>query len=190
MLDNCDSSFRAIPTAIKHRALLESTGCVRSILMPGSQRNLGSDNPLNLTGLGIYLNIFKNVSLKPIGHFSPAVMWPWGHHSAFRGSFLLLNELNQIMFYSCKRLPPPKEKEFKAFSSAKHRVSNEVDKDRWFLWQFCLPAVPSDSQHLTLEESFPRWKWWHRNSFLWPHSNAADPGDACWWQFEVLCTLR
>lgn len=113
MLDNCDSSFRAIPTAIKHRALLESTGCVRSILMPGSQRNLGSDNPLNLTGLGIYLNIFKNVSLKPIGHFSPAVMWPWGHHSAFRGSFLLLNELNQIMFYSCKRLPPPRRKNLK-----------------------------------------------------------------------------
>lgn len=32
-----------------------------------------SDNALNLTGLGIYLDIFRNVSLKPIGHFSPAV---------------------------------------------------------------------------------------------------------------------
>lgn len=73
MLGNSDHSLRAIPTASKHRALLESMGCVRNILMPGSQRNLGSDNALNLTGLGIYLIVFKNESLKPIGHFSPAL---------------------------------------------------------------------------------------------------------------------
>lgn len=83
MLGNCDNSLRAISTAIKHRALLESMGCVRNIPVPGSHRNLGSNNTLNLSGLGIYLDIFKNVSLKPIGHFSPAV------HVALGSSFSL-----------------------------------------------------------------------------------------------------
>ena len=87
MLDNCDISLRGILTIIKHRALFENTICVRNIPRPGSQRNLGSDTPLNLTEPGTHLSIFKNLSLEPIGHFTPAVHVALGTAFSFQRNF-------------------------------------------------------------------------------------------------------